>query len=117
MTDALKLLDETMAKLSAAESELETALESLNPVTQRSERAQVSAELANLRDGCRELERKRGRLAAKEASIDPDPEAIAELSTALATLGEVTGKGEKNQRIIAAAGTAVGAAKTVLGAI
>lgn len=117
MSDALKLVDEAMSKLSAVESELETALERLNPVIQRGERALVATQLANLRDGVRELERRRSRVTSEGAGIEADSRAIARLEQAIAELGTVTGKGVKNEKIVAAVGSAVGAAKSVLSAV
>ena len=113
----LAIIDQAMSVLSTAEAALETNLERLNPVAQRALRAKAANQLSSLRDDIRDLERKRSRLTAGEAVLEPDPKAIAALSEAIAVLGKAASKGEKTEHLVAAIGPAVGAAKSLLAAV
>ena len=117
MSDPLSMIDDAMRALAKLEAELETTLEGLNPVIQRSERALVASELSSLRDDVRELERRRSRACASEATLEPDAKALEQLASAVEELNGIAGKGAKVEKIVGAAGTAVGAAKMVLGAV
>ncbi len=117
MSDPLSIINNAVSALISLEGELEAHLEGLNPVMHRSQRALVASELSSLREEVRELERRRSRVVAGEATLEPDPEALAQLSRAVDALHGVAGKGAKVESIVGAVGGAVGAAKTVLRAV
>ncbi|EDM78133.1 hypothetical protein PPSIR1_34487 [Plesiocystis pacifica SIR-1] len=117
MSDALTTIDQAMAALGAAESELETALASLNPVTHRGQIAQINSQLSSMRDDVRDVERKRGRVTAESAVATLDPADIQALAEASATLAGLAGKGEKVDRLLGAVGGALSAAKSALAAV